>query len=79
MLPFVEGIVEFLHRSTVQPHTSNDVIKSAVGLLGDLGQTFGSKMQPVYQMPFVPALIQQAAVADSDIQEVAQWTQSVSS
>lgn len=80
ILPFVEGIVEFLHRSAADENRSNDVLKSAVGLLGDLGQTFGAKMQPIYKMPFVPMLIQQGAQSDQpEIQEVAQWAQSVSS
>ena len=77
VLPFVEGIVEFLHRSAADENRSSEVLKSAVGLLGDLGQTFGAKMHSIYMMPFVPALIQQAAQADEEIQEVAQWAQSV--
>lgn len=80
MLPFVEGMVEFLHRSAADENRTSEVLKSCVGLLGDMGQTFGAKMQPIYQMPFVPALIQQAQQqGDDDIQEIAQWTQSVSS
>ena len=78
MLPFLEAVVEFLHRSAADENRSSEVLKSAVGLLGDLGQTFGAKMQPLYQMPFVGQLIQQAATADQEIQEVAQWAQSVS-
>ena len=29
------------------------MLKAAVGLLGDLGMTFGSRMAPIYHMPFV--------------------------
>jgi importin subunit beta-1 len=78
VLPFVEGMVEFLHRSAADKDRTNEVLKACVGLLGDLGQTFGVKMQALYQMPFVPLLIQQASQADEDIQEVAQWAQTVS-
>lgn len=78
VMPFVDGMVEFLHRSAADENRTNEVLKACVGLLGDLGQTFGVKMQQLYQMPFVPMLIQQAAQADDeDIQEVAQWAQSV--
>ena len=53
-------------------------MKSAIGLLGDLGQTFGVKMQQLYSQPFVTALIQQAnKVDDEDIKDTAKWTQSV--
>jgi hypothetical protein len=80
VLPFLDGMVEFLHRSAADENRTSEVLKACVGLLGDLGQTFGSKMQQLYQMPFVPMLLQQAQQqGDDDIQEVAQWTQSVSS
>jgi hypothetical protein len=79
VLPFLDGMVEFLHRSAADENRTSEVLKACVGLLGDLGQTFGSKMQQLYQMPFVPMLLQQAQQqGDDDIQEVAQWTQSVS-
>ena len=77
VLPFVEGMVEFLHRSAADENRTSEVLKACVGLLGDLGQTFGNKMQALYQMPFVPMLLQQASQEDDDIQEVAQWAQSV--
>ena len=35
---------------------STEVLKAAVGLLGDLGQIFGSRMAQIYQMPFVRAV-----------------------
>eukprot|EP00428_Durinskia_dybowskii_P064152 CAMPEP_0170368380 /NCGR_PEP_ID=MMETSP0117_2-20130122/7427_1 /TAXON_ID=400756 /ORGANISM="Durinskia baltica, Strain CSIRO CS-38" /LENGTH=852 /DNA_ID=CAMNT_0010623045 /DNA_START=84 /DNA_END=2642 /DNA_ORIENTATION=+ len=78
ILPFVEGMVEFLHRSAADENRTNEVLKSCVGLLGDMGQTFGVKMQALYQMPFVPLLIQQASQSDEeDIREIAQWAQSM--
>jgi hypothetical protein len=36
---------------------SEEVLKAAVGLLGDLGQIFGSRMSQVYHMPFVKSVI----------------------
>lgn len=71
-------MVEFLHRSAADENRTNEVLKSCVGLLGDMGQTFGIKMQALYQMPFVPMLIQQASQSEEDdIREIAQWAQSV--
>jgi hypothetical protein len=75
--PYLEGMVKFLHRSAADESRSDEVLKAAVGLLGDLGKTFGAKMQPLYQMPFVPVLLTQAAESDQDIQEIAKWTKSV--
>ena len=31
-----ENIAEFLRRSTADPHRSDDVLKSAIGLVGDM-------------------------------------------
>ena len=74
----MDSIVEFLVRSSSDERRSDEVLKSAIGLLGDLGQTFGTKMQQLYSQPFVTALIQQAnKVDDQDIRETAKWTQSV--
>jgi len=34
--PAVDSIVEFLRRSTEDQHRSDEVLKSAIGLLGDM-------------------------------------------
>lgn len=77
VLLFLDAIVEFLHRSAVDSNRSGEVLKSAIGLIGDLGQTFGTKMKPVFDMPFIHALLQQATTADNDVKEVAGWAQSM--
>eukprot|EP00600_Ochromonadales_sp_CCMP1393_P003552 CAMPEP_0174993058 /NCGR_PEP_ID=MMETSP0004_2-20121128/22863_1 /TAXON_ID=420556 /ORGANISM="Ochromonas sp., Strain CCMP1393" /LENGTH=851 /DNA_ID=CAMNT_0016247129 /DNA_START=21 /DNA_END=2576 /DNA_ORIENTATION=+ len=74
--PYLDAIVEFLHRSCADETHTSDVLKSAVGLLGDLGQTFGVRMQPLYQMQFVPVLVTKA-MGDPDCSEIATWTQSM--
>jgi importin subunit beta-1 len=53
VVPALDAIVELLQRSTNDEHKSEEVLKAAVGLLGDLGQIFGSRMAQVYRMPFV--------------------------
>lgn len=71
-------IVEFLKRSAEDPNRSGEVLKSAVGLLGDLGQIYGAKMQPVYAQAFVAKLIEEANQNGSESQEIAHWVRSVS-
>jgi hypothetical protein len=66
-----------LKRSAEDQNRSGEVLKSAVGLLGDLGQIYGVKMQGVYNQPFVAKLIEEAAHNGSESQEVATWTRSV--
>lgn len=53
VVPALDAIVELLQRSTNDENKSEEVLKAAVGLLGDLGQIFGSRMAQVYRMPFV--------------------------
>lgn len=79
MLPALETIVEFIHRSSVDANRSEEVIKSAVGLLGDLGQSFGAKMLPVFEQPWTSQLIKHALQAGINAEEVANWAHSVSS
>lgn len=77
ILPFLECICEFLQRSAMDPNRSYDVLKSAIGLLGDLGQTYGLRMQGLYRSPFIAHLFQQVADEDVDIQETSKWAQTV--
>lgn len=74
--PAIEAIVEFLHRSALDENRSDEVLKSAVGLIGDLGQTFGSKMMPVFTQPFIQPLILQG-LGFEDIKDTAKWAQQV--
>jgi importin subunit beta-1 len=78
LLPALETIVDFIQRSACDQNRSDEVLKSSVGLLGDLGQSFGAKMLPVFQMPFVNTIINQALTEGIGAEEVANWTKSVS-
>jgi hypothetical protein len=74
----LEVIIEFLKRSAEDPNRSGEVLKNAVGLLGDLGQTYGNKMLPIYQQQFIAKLIEEAYQNGTDAQETARWAHSVS-
>lgn len=73
----LDVIVEFLKRSAEDPNRSGEVLKSAVGLLGDLGQIYGTKMQSFYSQPFIARLIEEAGHNGSESQEIATWARSV--
>ncbi len=77
VLNSLEVIVEFLKRSAEDPHRSGEVLKSAVGLLGDLGQIYGVKMQGTYNQSFVSNLINEAAHNGTESQEIANWARTV--
>jgi hypothetical protein len=66
-----------LKRSAEDPNRSGEVLKSAVGLLGDLGQIYSVKVQAVYTQPFVAKLIEEAMHNGNDSQQIATWAKSV--
>ncbi len=74
----MESIVDFLKRSAQDQNRSGEVLKSAVGLLGDLGQIYKGKSRPLFEQPFVKQLIDEALQNGCDAEEVATWTETVS-
>lgn len=76
VIPNLETMVEFLRRSGSDDQRSPEVLRSAVGLLGDLGQTFGPRMQFIFMQPFVQEFINEAA-QDEDNFDTVQWAKSV--
>lgn len=77
MLPALETVVEFIQRSACDSNRTDEVVKASVGLLGDLGQSFGAKMAPVYAMPWAMQLVNHALTGNINAEEVANWTKSV--
>lgn len=77
LLQHLEPIIEFLQRSTSDPRRSEEVLKTAIGFIGDLGKAYGKKMVVVFQQSFVMQLLQQGSSAqyDESIQETAKWAQ----
>lgn len=77
VIPFFEKILDFIQRCAVDPHHSSLVLKALVGLLGDMGNCFGTKMYGVLTQPFVQQVLQEAMSEEEDIRTIANWTQSV--
>lgn len=77
VFPALATIVDFLQRSGTDENRSDEVLKSAVGILGDLGMTYGARVQPIYRMPFVAQILKDALEADDDTKQIAQWAQEV--
>lgn len=75
--PALPSIVQFLQRSAEDENRSGEVLKNAVGLIGDLAQTYHDKLVVVFNQPFVSKLIQEARQNGSDSQEIALWAHSV--
>eukprot|EP00607_Mallomonas_marina_P010538 CAMPEP_0182418286 /NCGR_PEP_ID=MMETSP1167-20130531/2761_1 /TAXON_ID=2988 /ORGANISM="Mallomonas Sp, Strain CCMP3275" /LENGTH=853 /DNA_ID=CAMNT_0024592429 /DNA_START=51 /DNA_END=2612 /DNA_ORIENTATION=- len=77
IVPFLDRIVEFVQRCATDVHRSPQVLKAVIGLLGDMGHSFGSRMHGVLSMPFVPQLLQEGSQQDDSTRQLVQWTQSV--
>jgi hypothetical protein len=76
VVPYLDSAVEFIRRSTSDSNRTQEVVKAAVGLLGDLGDAFGARMAPLYSQPDVMHLINMA-LADENSKAVASWTKKV--
>ena len=58
-LSSLDTIRDVLQRSGMDDQKDEEVLKAAVGLLGDLGQTFGIRMQAMYRQPFVMSVVKE--------------------
>eukprot|EP01038_Epipyxis_sp_PR26KG_P008524 gene8524-11521_t len=77
VLPAIDNIVEFLNRSASDDNRTEDVLKASVGLIGDLGQTYGARMKVIFSQSFIAALIQEGLGMEDDIKQTAAWAQQV--
>jgi importin subunit beta-1 len=76
VLPAVESIFNLLRRTSERESKDENVLKGAVGLLGDLAQTYGKRIHMELRQPYVNVFLQEG-VNDEDIKDTALWAQSV--
>ena len=70
-------MVDFVQRCSTDPHRSPAVVKAVIGLLGDMGHSFGVRLQAVLVQPYVGQLLQEGSTMDDSTRQLVQWTQSV--
>jgi importin subunit beta-1 len=70
--PVMNTIVDFISRSATDPNHSTEVLKTAIGLLGDLGMIYGAAMRPIFSMPFLVQMFKNAEEDEID-RELTQW------
>jgi hypothetical protein len=76
VLVALEGIVDFIYRCANNDNKSVEIVKAAVGLVGDLAVVFGKRVLNVFKQPFVNTLIQEG-LTEEDIRDTAAWAQKV--
>lgn len=57
---------------------TDELFKCVVGIIGDLGKVFGSKLLPFLTDPVIIKTVQEAAALE-EVTDLAKWTQQVSS
>jgi len=77
--PYLESITTFMKLcATGSEEMSDDILSRLVGLIGDLGQAYGSKMAMFFSDPSIIAKVQEASGSDdSKIRELSKWAHHV--
>jgi hypothetical protein len=77
LTPHFDQIFAFIKKSH-ETNESDDVLKGIVGLIGDMGQTFGKKVGRYLREPFIAAAIQEANGYQDDegLQQLVRWAYS---
>lgn len=74
-VPFIVGFVGHVYQDVSR---SDAVTRGAIGVLGDVGHSLGSKVKSQLQQDFIKALLHESAMSDNDsTREVATWAQGV--
>jgi hypothetical protein len=81
MVPYLHGVTEFMRRcatdACADEGSSEAVLKGLVGLMGDMGSTFGARMQASFADATMVAVVERATQLD-DFHDVAAYTKEVS-
>ena len=75
-MPAIEQIVNLIHKSTSDTNCVPSVLKAAIGLLGDLGSAFGSRMHQIFSQPYIAQLLQEGRQYD-EMTTIVNWTHGV--
>lgn len=71
-------MIEFVQRCVLDETKSNEVLKAAIALLGDLVDCFRGRMSNILNQPFVGKMLQEGKQYE-EMRQIANWTQKVCS
>ncbi|KAG8465477.1 hypothetical protein KFE25_002784 [Diacronema lutheri] len=75
-LPFVEPVFHFLHAISITTERDDAVLRTAVGVVGDIAHTLGPKVAHMLQQESIKALVREARKSDNPAtKQVATWAQ----
>jgi len=76
VVPGIEQIVNLIHKSTSDVNCNPSVLKGAIGLLGDLGATYGARMHQIFAQPYIAQLLQEGRQHE-DMEQIVNYTQGI--
>ena len=76
VVPAIESIVTLIHKSTSDKLCTPAVLKASIGLLGDLGTTFGNRMFQIYSQAYILQLLQEGRQYE-DMADVVTWAHGI--
>ncbi len=65
-------MMTFLDHCGSNKNKTDEVLKAAVGLVGDLSQTFGKRLQQYLRHPVIMQLLAEGQ-AEGEVEETAKW------
>jgi importin subunit beta-1 len=77
LLPHLDSISNLVKRCAEDQDKSDELHKTVVGLIGDLGTVFGARMVHFLTDHIIIKTVQEG-LADEDINELSRWTMTVS-
>ncbi len=78
LVPFLPGVVAFLEDVAQDPEKDNNVLRNAIGVVGDIAHTIGAQKAQISGRPALQMLLQEGLSSDDKSTcEVATWTRGV--
>ena len=73
-IPYVDNLLFFLNSISNDKTMDQGVFKSAVNVLGDLANVYGSKIKPLLQQKVFVAMVKEAmSSTDPDTNQAGKW------
>ncbi|KAG0793841.1 hypothetical protein G6F62_008345 [Rhizopus arrhizus] len=76
LLPHIPPVIEFIHVIALEPSKSDSLIRSIIGLLGDLSETFGGQLKTFLMQDWIVGLLKEARTSrhyGQTTKETARW------
>ena len=74
---YVEQIMRFVQATGSDPQRTDIMVRAAIGLVGDLTDTYKGQLRPMLASPWVAQLINVGSEVSESTRSVANWTQSL--